>query len=471
MDIFNTNTDYETRLTQLRQFISNSSLSREEVRYLRILLSESRLDIVGELPTELVIQVAKSLDLSDFAACTAVSRRWRELFLSSPVIGHFVNRFCPSFAYRSGGIEATPEEGLETLRKVERARRRLCINAAKYFQWKHESDFQLDPEYHPNHKDVSATYAQYDIDGDDPEPDLSCLTGATYSSGKVAWRPKRHIIVVDSFWSRTRKIFSAPTGSVVSPELKLLTMGNQLVVGSLDHLLVAWDHVRNSYQEKKLPGPVKYAKTDGVRVVVILYSEDIFLWEFSGNLRALATTPLVKDNIHTDALKQWQTNLRVVFHPTCSRTLFLASAYTEIVDSTEVLKRIVYEFYDTQHIKTFEIDVIPAPMAPKWLRTLGIVCIRKMMPHRRDIIGFFQDGCGDAYEAFVEFDMYTREFTTRVYEEFDHWEDCWNFGWPLVNMHGDLDFTVHMSETHYMVRSYQPGFVLQIGQAGQGLLW
>lgn len=235
MDISNEN--LRARFTQLRQFISDSSFSREEVRYLRILLSKNRLDIINELPIELVVQIAESLDLSDFAVCTAVSRQRREVFHSSPIISHFVNRFCPSLAHRSRGIQASQEEGLEVLLKIGRARHGVNVYVSKAFLWKYESIFQLDPEYHINHQDVTATYAQYNVDGDDPNPDGVSSLGALYSTGKIAWRPKRHIVVVDSFWSRTRKIFSAPAGPLVAPELRLLAMGNHLIVGAMDRLL------------------------------------------------------------------------------------------------------------------------------------------------------------------------------------------------------------------------------------------
>lgn len=228
----------QPRFAKLRRFISDNSFSLEELRYLRILLFEHRVDIVGELPIELVIQVAEFLDLSDLAACSAVSRRWREVFLSSPVLSALMNIFYPSFAHRSREIQATQKESLEALRRVKRARDgQDGFHFSKRFEWEHESYFKLDPEYHNNHEDIPATYAQYNLDNDDPEPDGVSASGALYSNGKIAWRPKRHIIVVDSFLSRTRKIFSVPAGSLVSPELRLVAMGDQLVVGSIDRLV------------------------------------------------------------------------------------------------------------------------------------------------------------------------------------------------------------------------------------------
>ncbi|KAI1781253.1 hypothetical protein F4818DRAFT_33532 [Hypoxylon cercidicola] len=453
--------DLQPRFTKLRQFVSGNSFSAQELRYLKILLSEHGIDVVGELPIELVIHVAELLDLSDFTACLAVSRRWREVFLSSPVLGALVNIFCPSFAHRSGSIQTTKDESVEALRRIKRAR---CAGSGPWhfsnnFQLQDESYFKLDPEYHNNHQEVSATYAQYNLENNGPEPLPSLALGTLYSSGKVAWQPKPLVVVVDSFWSRTRKIFSVPAGSLISSELGLLTMGNQLVVGSMDRHIVAWDHVQNVYLEKRLPGSVKRATTEGSRVAIVLYSGDVFLWEFGGNLKTLATAPLV--NYHgfgMNSLTQWRSNLTVVFHPTCNRTLFLASAYDETVDSRVVLKRVVYEFNDAQHIKTFEIETAPAAS----IRT-GRVWIRKVLPYRRDIIGFCEQPFADnsTKETFAEFDIYDRKFTARVDEEFDDYV----FGWRSMNSDADLDFSVSFSHTHYVAASHQPGFHFGSGQA------
>ncbi|XXG96930.1 hypothetical protein Hte_003221 [Hypoxylon texense] len=445
--------DLQPRFGKLRRFISDNSFSRQELRYLKLLIAEPRIDIIDELPIELVIQVAEFLNLSDFAACSAVSRRWREVFLSGPVLGAVTNIFCPSFAHRSRAAPATQEEHLEALRRIERSQCAMnTFHFSKYFEWSSESYFRLDPEYHNNNQDISATYAQYNL-GDSVE-----APGALYSSGKIAWRPKRHVIVVDSFWSRTRKIFSVPAGSLISPELRLVAMGDQLVVGSIDRLVVAWDHVRNVYLEKRLPASVKRATTEGPRVALILYSGQVMLWEFGGNLINLPTAPLV--NYHRfgrNTLANWQSNLTVVFHPTCNRTLFLASAYDYTVDSKAVLKRVVYEFNDAQHVKIFEIET--APVAS---RRTSLVWIRKVLPYRRDIIGFYEQPFQyDSNETFVEFDIYDRKFTARINEEFDRRA----FGWRAMNSDADLDFSIvfHTDNT-YVAASLQPGFDFGMGE-------
>ncbi|KAI0181228.1 hypothetical protein GGR52DRAFT_577803 [Hypoxylon sp. FL1284] len=452
---------FQPRFAKLRQFISDNSFSHEELRYLRILLSAHRIDIIGELPIELVVQIAERLSISDFAACSAVSRRWREAFLSSPVLAALTNKFCPSFAHRPGRAEAeaTQEENLEALRRIERSR---CANGhwhfATDFEWEHESYFKLDPEYHNSHEDAAATYARYNTEDNDPRPNRMSPLGALYSSGKIAWRPKRRVVAVDSFWSRTRKIFSVPNGPLVSSELRLMAMGNELVVGSMDRLIVAWDHVRNAYQEKRLPGSVKCAATRGLRIAVILYSGDVFLWEFGGSIEALTTAPLV--NYHRFAkntLIHWQSNLTAVFHPTCNKTLFLASAYDHTVDSrTTTLKRVVYEFQGMQHTRTFEIGTVPVAS-----RRTGLVWIRKLLPYRRDIIGFWEQPFKhDINETFVEFDIYDRSFTARNGEVFDSHE----FGWRTTNSDADLDFSVGFNGNSYVVATHQPGFDFGTGQ-------
>lgn len=234
------------RFAQLRQLVAGGSLTSEEHRYLKILLSKTNIDIISELPIEIVGQITDFLDLHQYVACLAVSRRWRDKFLSTPVIRAVVNRFCPSLRPVSGDTQDSPEDSLRVLHKVGRVRW-ACVQSsfAKPFSWEHESFFKLDPVYHGSNADTSTAYAQFGRHHDDPEPNSLAYWDALYSNGKIAWLAKRRIVVVDSLWSRTRKVFNVPTGPLVGPALQLLALGNRLIVGSMDRLLYVIPYLDN----------------------------------------------------------------------------------------------------------------------------------------------------------------------------------------------------------------------------------
>ncbi|KAL7624241.1 hypothetical protein AAE478_005800 [Parahypoxylon ruwenzoriense] len=458
--------DPHARLAQLHRLISGGFLSIAEHRYLKILLSRYTIDVISELPIELVEKIALLLDLRDFVACLAVSRQWRDKLLSDSVLGAVVNKSRPSLVRASGDIQVTKHECLQNLHMIGRARW-SCFQTslAKPFTWEHESYFRLDPSYHGNHEDTLAVYAQFSriFSTDTSE---QAYWNALYAHGKIAWRPKCYTVVVDCLWSKTRKIFEVPNGHLISPFVLVRALGDRLLVCVLDRRLLAWDHVANVFLEKQVPGPVKDVTTEGLRVAVILYSGDVFIWEFGGKLSVLPTAPLISyHGFDADTLVSWESNMVVIFHPTCCRTLFLASGYTTRVDSKTLLKRVVYEFKDGNHIETFEIGIPPKTNNMADPRDVSLA-IRKVLPYRRDIIGFCErypppeEGLLPPYETFVEFDIYDRKFSARIDEEFNHAE----FGWRIILEDADLDFLVRFYDNGFSVSSYRPGFEFRIGE-------
>ncbi|KAI0385458.1 hypothetical protein F5Y04DRAFT_268840 [Hypomontagnella monticulosa] len=451
----------QARFGQLRQVVFGGSLASEELRYLKILLSRVNTDIIGELPIELVGQIAELLDLHVFIACLRVSRRWRDKLLSVPVIVPVMNKYRPSLR-QSGDSQVDPDQYLKILHKIGRSRwGYFQSNLAKPFSWRNESYFRLDPLYYQNHQeDILSAYERFGGPSDDPELDGLAYLRALYSHGKIAWLAKQRIVVVDNLRSRARKLFKVSTGPLVGPTLQLLAFGDKLIVGSMDRLLIAWDHEAYVCQEKKLPGSIKDATTDGSRVAVVLFNGDVLLWEFGGKLLTIETASLMTNrDPGVNSKKSWTSNLRVIFHPTCSRTLFLASGYTDLVDSKAIMKRVVYEFSDTTHVKTYEFE-LPASIHNRVDLADVEVEVRKVLPYRRDIIGFCEQyeppdpRFITCYETFVEFDIYDRKFTARIREKFDHR----NFGWRAIHTDADLDFEVRFRDNGFSAYSYQAGF-------------
>ncbi|KAI1460968.1 hypothetical protein F4805DRAFT_351141 [Annulohypoxylon moriforme] len=459
--------DYHMRLSQLRQFISGHSLTKEEYRYIKILLSRVNTDIISELPIELVEQISELLDLSDFVTCLAVSKRWRDKFLSTPIINSITDRFHPSLRQMSKGTPLDPNECLKILHTIGRLRQpRLESTLEKSFSWQYESYFKLDPDYHGHHEDTSAAYAQFDCQFDH-EQDPSAHGTALYSNGKIAWRPSPRIIVVDNLWSRTRKVFTSPHGPLVHPDCKLRALGDRLVIASVDRLLIAWDHTTNICLEKKLPRYMKGVTTKGLRVAITTFNRDVFLWEFGGQLSMLSTTPITDHhNFNNEFIKCWEYNLYVIFHPACDGKLFLASGYTDTSNSKSIVKRMVYEFDNTNHVATFEFE-IPSKASRKE-DTFSIIQIRKGMPYCRDIIGFrgvyWKEGPETSTRVtdnLVEFDIYDRKFFDRTDEESD---TSRKFGWFSKRRQGDMDFLLRFHDRGFTAYSPQPGFDFGIGE-------
>ncbi|KAI1091475.1 hypothetical protein F5B19DRAFT_458505 [Rostrohypoxylon terebratum] len=462
--------DHQARLAQLRQIVLGSPLTKEEHRYLKILLAGASTDIIGELPVELVKQIADLLDLRDFVTCLAVSRRWREKFLSAPIINAITDEECPSLRQIPTDNPLDSNQCLKVLHRIGRMRHLCCESYfEKSFSWQDESYFKLDPEYHGHHEDVSTAYAQFDCHSDQ-EPDFPPNQQdyqPLYCNGRIAWRPWARIIAVDNLWSRTRKIFTPPNGPLVHPECELRALGDKLVIVSMDRLLIAWDYTTNIRQEKKLPGPVTRVVTKGYQAAVILFSGEVFLWEFGGKLLTLPTTPLVNSHGFTNELiKYWNANLCVVFHPTCNGKLFLASGYTDCSSSKPVVKRVVYEFTDTNHTDTFEFEA-PRMNPSNWEPPKALFQTGRGMPYHRDIITFREaylleddDSRTIAFETLVEFDIYKRKFRVRYDKAFAYHR----LGWASQHTSGDMDFLVRFYDRHFIVDSFQPGFDFKIGE-------
>ncbi|KAI1408125.1 hypothetical protein F5Y13DRAFT_113280 [Hypoxylon sp. FL1857] len=458
----------QARLPQLRQFVFDSSLTRDELRYMKILLSRVHIDIIGELPIELVRRIAQLLDLDHFVACLAVSRRWRDKFLSAPVICAVLNKFS-SLGQAAGSTQISPDECLKALHRIGRARWNFSQSSLrKEYSWVHEAYFIPDPDYHGDYEDMSIVYAQFSRPGDpdrnNPNPYASEF--AMYSNGKIAWLARPHIVVVDNLWSRTRKIFNVPAGPLIGPVLELLALGDRLVVSAIDRLLIAWDHVTNVCLEKKLPGSIKLASTEGSRVAVLLFSGDVLLWDFGGRLSTLTITPPMNSyGPDTKSSGTWASNLRAIFLPGCSKTLFLASCYTCQVNSGTITKQTIYEFDDTNHKDTFENEISPKIYENRTDRAvISEAEIRKLLPYCRDTIGFLEkyrspDPSPLSYAAaYVGFDMYDRKFSAttnlRYNQHIPGWHD------PLEDTYTDLDFHVRFYDgrNSFSVHSFQPGF-------------
>ncbi|KAI1352786.1 hypothetical protein F5Y01DRAFT_278664 [Xylaria sp. FL0043] len=311
------------RFSQLRDFVLGQGLSREEIRYLSILLSHTRPDIIGELPLEIVVLVILQLSPREFARCLGVSKTWRERLLSQVVMAAYTKRYWPAMI--NGAVNR--RNFLEALSKLGWGVRSVAhfrSTPDAYHEsvaWDQTSHYQLDPIFHNQPGNLPEAYTQYRI-----QPRWQPPT-AVYAFGKVACHLCGCVVVVDDLTSKTRKVLTPPRGMMNGPALKLHALGSRLVVASIDRLLVAWDHVSDQVYETSLPSRVLRCTTQDDRVAIILYGGDVLIWTPGHKVLQLDTTPLTL-GLNPSAAKTWEACLEVFFDIRDRNTIFLASRFS-----------------------------------------------------------------------------------------------------------------------------------------------
>ncbi|KAJ8126046.1 hypothetical protein O1611_g7593 [Lasiodiplodia mahajangana] len=263
------------RFAELRQVIlRDGGLTRAEARYVGFLLSDLRTDLVGESPLEIVMMIALHLPLRQLALCLRVSKVWRQRFLSGPVIAAYARHNWPAMV---DGV-VNPQDFLATLSKFGRACQymlpRYDEGNSEIIPWFSQTHYQLDPIFHARADDLPSDYTQ----SSERRRALRTCPSAIYFSGKVAWCLYNPFVVVDDLRSKTRKVFTLPSGVRHGLGLALQAVGSRLVVATLDRLVIAWDHVDNHTYEKSLPSQILCCATENNRVAFVTYSGDAMVW-------------------------------------------------------------------------------------------------------------------------------------------------------------------------------------------------
>ncbi|KAI0870554.1 hypothetical protein GGS24DRAFT_99890 [Hypoxylon argillaceum] len=344
--------NHGTRFTELRQLIlGGNGFSREEIRYLKLLLCDINTDLIGELPLEIVTIIALHLQPEDFACCLSVSKVWREQFLSGPVMGAYARHRWPALI--DGAVNR--HNFLSTLSKfgwiTYRFRQIDDRDDPENVSLSSKTTYQLDPVVHQRADDIPAPY-KYSIFLEN-----TYIVEFFYASGKMAWNLPSCVVVIDDLRSRTRKVFTPPSGVTYGLFIKLQTLGSRLLVGTIDRLLVAWDHVDNQKYEKSLPCRALRCVSQRDRVAIILYGGLVMLWTPGHAVLQLNTAPLILELGITDAeAKTWRSCLSVSFDARDSKALYLASAYFFRVTTKMMIRLTVHEFSTLSHIATWSFD-------------------------------------------------------------------------------------------------------------------
>ncbi|KAI2625471.1 hypothetical protein GGS21DRAFT_530971 [Xylaria nigripes] len=338
--------DHSTRtLAELRQLVfGDNPLTREEHRYMKTLLSCVHVDLIGELPLELVAFVAMHLELKDFVCCLRVSKTWRKLFLSDPVMTPYARQMWP--ALTNGEVNQC--NFLATLSKVGWAsycfRGHAKQSHSEIVRWDARSHYKLDSEFHSRNDNLPHDYTEYY--GPRPSP--------VYAFGKVAWSPYSYFMVVDDLRLKTRKVFTPPSGTMRGSSLELQALGSRLVVGTIDRLLIAWDHVENRPYERLLPCRSLRCTTHDDKVAIVLFGGDVVMWTPGREILQLNTSHLIsKESIDFFATRTWKSCMNVFFDSCNNETLYLASGYFSSNPLNNMVHLTVHEILATGDIASF----------------------------------------------------------------------------------------------------------------------
>ncbi|KAH9893689.1 hypothetical protein F4778DRAFT_290608 [Xylariomycetidae sp. FL2044] len=455
-----------SRLAKLRHFVCN--LSPREIHYLKIVMLPFKIDFIDQISVEILAQIVTYLCPEDFAVCLVVSRAWRAKFLSE----HAMSTLCKVYwPYSDRGL-LTRESFVALLQRTVRASIGGHHRSSFHFSYSldrlTEAPFKPHPDYHVDLSDFYAQEALFDERFEKPCPQ--------YSGGKIAFVARDCLVILDDLFTMTRKILTTRRGPIEAPRIKLLAMGNRLLVGQAGHLLIMWDLINGHCIEKRLPGEAKCACTHDERVALEMFSGDLLIWHSSYGLASLS---LASDSTQSDEDGNGNDNGnnndenenenendddgehhgyydhyskyeydRLFFSHYEASTLF----FSTVTHRPATVTFTVHEYRDRAYVRAYTLDY--ASLSDKerdnpWFKDLPYE-IHAMPYYGRELITFYEHSCiRDSYIA-AEFDVRTRSFHFRYTDPTEPRN-------PQDFVNRDLDFDVDLTrlEPDIHVRSLQ----------------
>jgi hypothetical protein len=204
---------FPERRDELDRFIS--SLSPWELLYMRQQMQQTAIKLAGleNMPPELICLLEPHLDLRDILSCQLVSKGWARAWSQGGVVYQVCNRYFP------GLMETHPLEPPGRLLVDALTRRRREYSSKRLIQWNTNWETPLfqNPSRRPRSIPLDTTSEhsqQYPI---------------RYVDGKVAWQPRRDLVLVDDLNTKTRQRVVCPR---LEPPLRyqLMALSSQLVV-------------------------------------------------------------------------------------------------------------------------------------------------------------------------------------------------------------------------------------------------
>lgn len=232
-------TDSHDRRRMLRHLVG--VITDDDAAYLDELLLQrkARYDILGNLPTELVLRVLDHLALRDLHLYAQVCQRWRHLSRARDVVDRLHSKWLPLHDKTSS--KQFRDLALTAAKAYLRTTGRFPLRISTTFHnvW-HAQDGDLPLRLQvlqPTH-----TYSDVVCSGSgnvEPEvtplTDFNTITSILFAFGVLAWVPLGHAqaICIHNVRQNNRKKCTAPSHFLVQGDmLKLLALGNKLVVAA-----------------------------------------------------------------------------------------------------------------------------------------------------------------------------------------------------------------------------------------------
>ncbi|KAK4455630.1 hypothetical protein QBC34DRAFT_390466 [Podospora aff. communis PSN243] len=325
------------RIEKYRNIISSLDGARE-FRDLSELLSkiDFRTDIIGKLPHELRLLIAKNLNAADVYTLLTVSKKWRECWLHHDSLQPLARHFLPSFyAYMrlkeelsSCAIDWTQPfiTAFCRLHRQHTGKLRGC------FEYRYmETAFPLDRDVHGDiDQDLQQTLDLVsslrrppkpdgrDTEADDAYRDFWNRFRPTYNRGRVAWQAPApaNCIVVDDFNTQRRRILTLPLTNADLGLRPKMVLGDKLVTVQISRKIYAWDLQTGQLAQFTAPRKPTSIATSGYNVCILSSLPQAILWNFKSGVKVLDITNYGAPYVEL---------MEVLFHPLREDTVFIVA--------------------------------------------------------------------------------------------------------------------------------------------------
>lgn len=293
----------QVRKAALDELVTNG-LTNGEIRHLLQRLNDEKdrfsKDICGELPIELLLCIAKYMDVREIIRARRVSRKWNVIF-SNPDFCIGVIKF-----HFRGSWESNYNKSLKgSEKRAEKARLSDWLSRAAKWRMRREQG-------HYTHMSLFHFEAAYN------NPDL--LNDLQYSHGRVAFKSSDRI-TVKSLDDSSTMVFVDPDRQKLD---KWLLSDELLVAKRFTSLVIfAWPLSQNSINDTKryrvsLHSDTRYISASRFQVGIITTTNEVLLWDIQNGLRSIDTSRIDKDLMQINPYA-----FAIVLHPTNPDHLFV----------------------------------------------------------------------------------------------------------------------------------------------------
>ncbi|KAK8094124.1 hypothetical protein PG997_000809 [Apiospora hydei] len=335
--------DHHAREANLSYLVQGGSLTTNEIRLLRGLLSQFtfQTDILSKLPVELVIAVVRHLQLRDIWSCLTVSKTWRSRLMSQDISRALSDVHFPAISYTWGESARRGTGAAKSISSlfIQAVRASLRCNKTPFrselvnkFSWKYERYFSINPE----------EYDRYPK----PSNDSGLACDSLYAYGRIAWAYESHTFVIDCLNTWKRRIYSSPSSKLFTPVMQLEALGSKLLVASvLKRTFFAWDIETGRLEQVKLPSWVQTCTTEGDRVAFVTRDKQLYVWKYGASLLSVDVTSI------SPPLDDAKATPVAIAHPNDEDTIFMA---TRRASSDKATTLVVYEFNKLRFVRSYE---------------------------------------------------------------------------------------------------------------------